>query len=185
MSDTPVPDSDQAAERPSLRCSFCLENSSDVGSLLKGPWRGEASAAYICRACVERCALTFDAQEEEMAVIGESEDSYFGEFIEDEAAESPINAATQEMLKEKIDQVLKTLTHREREIIKLRYGLGDGYTYTVEEIAQVFNVTRERVREIEARAVTKLAKQRRALEERDERPAWHPKLFVEPDPPPP
>ncbi len=56
--------------------------------------------------------------------VGESEDSYFGDFIEDEAAESPINAATQEMLKEKIDQVLKTLTYREREIIKLRYGLG-------------------------------------------------------------
>ena len=66
--------------------------------------------------------------------VGESEDSYFGDFIEDEAAESPINAATQEMLKEKIDQVLKTLTYREREIIKLRYGLGDGYTYTLEEV---------------------------------------------------
>jgi len=88
--------------------------------------------------------------------VGESEDSYFGDFIEDEAAESPINAATQEMLKEKIDQVLKTLTYREREIIKLRYGLGDGYTYTLEEVGRIFRVTRERVRQIEAKAVRKL-----------------------------
>ena len=76
--------------------------------------------------------------------------------IEDEAAESPINAATQEMLKEKIDSVLKTLTYREREIIKLRYGLGDGYTYTLEEVGRIFKVTRERVRQIEAKAVRKL-----------------------------
>ncbi len=88
--------------------------------------------------------------------VGESEDSYFGDLIEDEAAESPINAATQEMLKEKIDQVLKTLTYREREIIKLRYGLGDGYTYTLEEVGRIFKVTRERVRQIEAKAVRKL-----------------------------
>src|SRR3954463_11051631 len=88
--------------------------------------------------------------------VGESEDSYFGDFIEDEAAESPINAATQEMLKEKIDSVLKTLTYREREIIKLRYGLGDGYTYTLEEVGRIFKVTRGRGRQIEAKAVRKL-----------------------------
>lgn len=88
--------------------------------------------------------------------VGESEDSYFGDFIEDGAAESPVSAATQEMLKDKIDQVLKTLTYREREIIKLRYGLGDGYTYTLEEVGRIFKVTRERVRQIEAKAVRKL-----------------------------
>ena len=60
--------------------------------------------------------------------VGESEDSSFGDFIEDEKAESPVSAATQEMLKDKIDSVLETLTYREREIIKLRYGIGDGYT---------------------------------------------------------
>ena len=60
------------------------------------------------------------------------------------------------MLKDKIDQVLKTLTYREREIIKLRYGLGDGYTYTLEEVGRIFKVTRERVRQIEAKAVRKL-----------------------------
>jgi RNA polymerase primary sigma factor len=88
--------------------------------------------------------------------VGESEDSYFGEFIEDDAVESPVSAATQEMLKDKIEQVLKTLTYREREIIKLRYGLGDGYTYTLEEVGRIFKVTRERVRQIEAKAVRKL-----------------------------
>jgi RNA polymerase primary sigma factor len=88
--------------------------------------------------------------------VGESEDSYFGDFIEDDGVESPVNAATHEMLKDKIDNVLKTLTYREREIIKLRYGLGDGYTYTLEEVGRIFKVTRERVRQIEAKAVRKL-----------------------------
>jgi len=88
--------------------------------------------------------------------IGESDDSYFGDFIEDPQAESPVNAATHEMLKDKLDQVLQTLTFREREIIKLRYGIGDGYTYTLEEVGKIFKVTRERVRQIEAKAVRKL-----------------------------
>ena len=88
--------------------------------------------------------------------VGESEDSYFGDFIEDEKADNPVESATQEMLKDKIEQVLKTLTYREREIIKLRYGLGDGYTYTLEEVGRIFKVTRERVRQIEAKAVRKL-----------------------------
>jgi RNA polymerase primary sigma factor len=88
--------------------------------------------------------------------IGESDDSYFGDFIEDESAESPVMAAGHEMLKERIDDVLSTLTFREREIVKLRYGIGDGYTYTLEEVGRIFRVTRERVRQIEAKAVRKL-----------------------------
>ena len=88
--------------------------------------------------------------------IGESEDSYFGDFIEDDAVDSPVASATQEMLKERIDQVLKTLSYREREIIKLRYGIGDGYTYTLEEVGRIFKVTRERVRQVEAKAIRKL-----------------------------
>ena len=75
--------------------------------------------------------------------MGESEDSYFGDFIEDNSVESPVSAAANEMLKDKIDGVLKTLTYREREIIKLRYGLGDGYTYTLEEVGRIFKVTRK------------------------------------------
>ena len=88
--------------------------------------------------------------------VGESEDSSFGDFVEDEKAESPIIAATQEMLRDKIESVMETLTYREREIIKLRYGIGDGYTYTLEEVGKIFKVTRERVRQIEAKAVRKL-----------------------------
>jgi len=88
--------------------------------------------------------------------VGESEDSYFGDFIEDDRAESPISTAGNEMLKDRIEEVLKTLTYREREIIKLRYGIGDGYTYTLEEVGRIFKVTRERVRQVEAKAIRKL-----------------------------
>ena len=88
--------------------------------------------------------------------IGESEDSYFGDFIEDDDVDSPVASATQEMLRERIDTVLKTLSYREREIIKLRYGIGDGYTYTLEEVGRIFKVTRERVRQVEAKAIRKL-----------------------------
>jgi len=88
--------------------------------------------------------------------IGESDDSYFGDFIEDNEIDSPVVSATQEMLKDRIDVVLKTLSYREREIIKLRYGIGDGYTYTLEEVGRIFKVTRERVRQVEAKAIRKL-----------------------------
>jgi RNA polymerase primary sigma factor len=88
--------------------------------------------------------------------IGEGEDSYFGDFLEDDGVDSPVISATQEMLKERIDQVLKTLSYREREIVKLRYGIGDGYTYTLEEVGRIFKVTRERVRQVEAKAIRKL-----------------------------
>ncbi|MFQ5507283.1 MAG: RNA polymerase sigma factor RpoD [Planctomycetota bacterium] len=88
--------------------------------------------------------------------IGESDDSYFGDFIEDESIESPVESASREMLKDKVQNVLDSLTFREREIIKLRYGIGDGYTYTLEEVGRIFRVTRERVRQIEAKAVRKL-----------------------------
>jgi len=88
--------------------------------------------------------------------VGESEDSYFGDFIEDETVESPVSSAGHKMLSDKIDAVLDSLTERERDIIKLRYGIGEGFTYTLEEVGQKFRVTRERVRQIEAKAVRKL-----------------------------
>ncbi len=88
--------------------------------------------------------------------VGESEDSYFGDFIEDESADSPVGTAGGGMLKDRVEEVLKTLTYREREIIKLRYGIGDGYTYTLEEVGKIFKVTRERVRQVEAKAIRKL-----------------------------
>ena len=88
--------------------------------------------------------------------VGESEDSEFGDFIEDERQKAPSETATSEMLRARINDVLKTLTYREREILKLRYGIGDGYTYTLEEVGRIFKVTRERVRQVESKAIRKL-----------------------------
>ncbi|MFM8578173.1 MAG: sigma-70 family RNA polymerase sigma factor [Planctomycetaceae bacterium] len=88
--------------------------------------------------------------------VGESEDASFSEFVEDVGSHSPKLSAANGLLKDRIESLLKTLTYREREIIRLRYGLGDGYTYTLEEVGRIFRVTRERVRQIEAKAVKKL-----------------------------
>jgi RNA polymerase primary sigma factor len=88
--------------------------------------------------------------------VGESEDSSFGEFIEDGNTETPVLTANNRVLRDRIESILKTLTYREREIIRLRYGLVDGYMYTLEEVGRKFKVTRERVRQIEAKAVAKL-----------------------------
>ena len=79
-------------------------------------------------------------------------------------AENPSLGAAQEMLRGRIQKVLKTLSYREREIIKLRYGLGDGYSYTLEEVGHIFKVTRERIRQIEAKAVRKLQQPSRSQE---------------------
>ncbi len=88
--------------------------------------------------------------------VGDNEDSYFSDFIEDTRQQVPSEEAASDMLKQRIEAVLKTLSYREREIIKLRYGIGDGYTYTLEEVGRIFKVTRERVRQVEAKAIRKL-----------------------------
>ena len=88
--------------------------------------------------------------------VGEGEDNAFGEFIEDPSSDNPVRNASNGVLRDRIDSLLKTLTYREREIIRLRYGLTDGYSYTLEEVGRIFKVTRERVRQIEAKAVAKL-----------------------------
>ncbi len=88
--------------------------------------------------------------------VGDGEDCSFGELIEDVGSDNPVRNANNGLLRQKIESLLKTLTYREREIIRLRYGLGDGYTYTLEEVGRIFKVTRERVRQIEAKAVRKL-----------------------------
>lgn len=88
--------------------------------------------------------------------VGEGEDNSFGEFIEDNENDNPVKNATNGLLRDKIELLLKSLTYREREIIRLRYGLADGYSYTLEEVGRIFKVTRERVRQIEAKAVMKM-----------------------------
>ena len=96
--------------------------------------------------------------------VGNSEDSHFGDLLPDGAAKGPALGAAQGMLRSRIAKVLKTLSYREREIIKLRYGLGDGYSYTLEEVGHIFKVTRERIRQIEAKAVRKLQQPSRSQE---------------------
>ena len=88
--------------------------------------------------------------------VGDHDDSFFGEFLEEQRNDDPLYNMHQELLKRRITDVLGSLNYREREILRLRYGLVDGYSYTLEEVGQIFSVTRERVRQIEAKAVRKL-----------------------------
>jgi RNA polymerase primary sigma factor len=88
--------------------------------------------------------------------VGDHEDSYFGEFLQDHREDDPLYGFNQELLKDRLADVMQSLNHREREILRMRYGLTDGYAYTLEEVGKIFSVTRERVRQIEAKAVRKL-----------------------------
>lgn len=88
--------------------------------------------------------------------IGEEDDSHLGDFIEDQDAVSPADHAANELLKEQLEDVLDTLTDREENVLRLRFGLDDGRTRTLEEVGKVFGVTRERIRQIEAKALRKL-----------------------------
>jgi RNA polymerase primary sigma factor len=88
--------------------------------------------------------------------VGDHDDSFFGEFVEDHRDDDPLYETNQQALKNRIDEAMAHLNYREREILKLRYGLADGYAYTLEEVGKIFSVTRERVRQIESKAVRKL-----------------------------
>ncbi len=88
--------------------------------------------------------------------IGEEEDSHLGDFIPDEDSPAPAEAASYTLLKEQINEVLHTLTPREEQVLKLRFGLEDGRTRTLEEVGKEFDITRERIRQIEAKALRKL-----------------------------
>jgi RNA polymerase primary sigma factor len=99
--------------------------------------------------------------------VGEEEDSYLGDFIEDEEAMSPTDAASQRLLREVIDEIFQSLTPREVRILQLRFGLVDGYSYTLEEVGRKFGVTRERIRQIEAQALGRLRHPSRSRKLRD------------------
>ena len=88
--------------------------------------------------------------------VGDSDDTNFGDFIEDKAAENPSDMTSYSLLKDKLGDVLATLTERERRILELRFGLVDGYARTLEEVGKQYKVTRERIRQIEAKALRKL-----------------------------
>jgi len=96
--------------------------------------------------------------------VGDEGDSNFGDFIPDSSAENPANSTAFTVFQEKLDEVLKSLTEREEKVLRLRFGLGDGYPRTLEEVGSVFNVTRERVRQIEAKALRKMRHPTRAKE---------------------
>jgi len=99
--------------------------------------------------------------------VGEEEDSYLGDFIEDEDAAAPNEAAGQQILREVIDEIFQSLTPREVRILQLRFGLVDGYCYTLEEVGKKFGVTRERIRQIEAQALSRLRHPSRSRKLRD------------------
>jgi RNA polymerase primary sigma factor len=88
--------------------------------------------------------------------IGEEDDSHLGDFIEDHTALAPADAASHQLLKEQVEDVLDSLTDRERKVLQLRFGLDDGRSRTLEEVGKEFHVTRERIRQIEAKALRKL-----------------------------
>jgi RNA polymerase primary sigma factor len=88
--------------------------------------------------------------------VGDEESSSLGDFIEDEETISPIDAAARQMLREQIRAALTSLADREREVLEMRFGLADGQEHTLEEVSRYFNVTRERIRQIEAKALRKL-----------------------------
>ncbi|WP_368259496.1 RNA polymerase sigma factor RpoD, partial [Enterococcus sp. 2201sp1_2201st1_C11_2201SCRN_220225] len=99
--------------------------------------------------------------------IGEEDDSHLGDFIEDQEATSPADHAAYELLKEQLEDVLDTLTDREENVLRLRFGLDDGRTRTLEEVGKVFGVTRERIRQIEAKALRKLRHPSRSKQLKD------------------
>jgi len=99
--------------------------------------------------------------------MGEDENSRLGDFIEDQEVHSPVDAASNTVLREQLERVLATLSEREREVLRLRFGLTDGYSRTLEEVGQMFGVTRERIRQIEAKAIKKLRNPARMRRLRD------------------
>ncbi len=131
-------ESGSGAERIPPRCSFCKKAEGDGVKLIEGPILEGSYRLYICGDCAELCSTILEMERTRG----------------DPAAQS--DAATRETLSEKVDAVLGCLSDLEREVIKRRFGLADGYTYTLEEVARIFEITRERVREIEAEAVAKL-----------------------------
>ncbi|MBN2293679.1 MAG: sigma-70 family RNA polymerase sigma factor [Pirellulales bacterium] len=116
-------------------------------------------AAHAAGVSVEEAACALQMSRQPLSLdqpVGDHDDSYFGEFLQDYREDDPLDDMNRDSLKARIAAVLGALNYREREIIRLRYGLADGYAYTLEEVGKIFSVTRERVRQIEAKAVRKL-----------------------------
>jgi RNA polymerase primary sigma factor len=121
--------------------------------------RASAKVSRILRAAEEPMSLE--------SPVGTEESSQLGDFIEDEDALEPMDAAAREMLREQVKNALAVLSERERQVLELRFGLVDGKDHTLEEVGQHFNVTRERIRQIEAKALRKLRHPTRSRHLRD------------------
>lgn len=125
----------------------------------------ELAAATSLSIDEARCVLKMTRQPLSLdQSVGDNDDSFFGEFVQDHREIDPLHNMSQDLLKQRVTDVLNNLNYREREILRLRYGLADGYSYTLEEVGKIFSVTRERVRQIEAKAVRKLQHPMRARE---------------------
>ena len=108
---------------------------------------------------VERVRAVYKMAQQPISLqspVGDADDANFGDFIEDKTAENPSEMTAYSMLKDRLKDVLDTLTERERAVLDYRFGLTDGYSRTLEEVGKQFNVTRERIRQIEAQAIVKL-----------------------------
>ncbi len=128
-----------------------------VQELDREPSLEETAAELGCS--IERVREIFRMAQHPISLqnpVGDGEDAQFGDFIEDKSSESPSEMASQSMLKERLREVLNTLTIREREVLDMRFGLSDGYPKTLEDVGKAFGVTRERIRQIEAKALKKL-----------------------------
>lgn len=143
MSGSETDESGGAVEVDSPRCSFCRKAPGEGVILIEGPVLEGSWRASICSDCVELCTSMIEMQKGRVA----------GGIPEDPGVH---DAATREMLRAKVDEVLSHLSETERAVIERRYGLADGYSYTLEEVGHLFEMARERVREIEAGAVAKL-----------------------------
>jgi RNA polymerase primary sigma factor len=138
----------------------------EIAEAMEGPFE----TAEDRQKAVQRVTEIFRIAPEPLSLetpIGEEENSHLGDFIEDQDAISPADAASTLVLREQIESVLDSLTERERDVLKLRFGLDDGYQRTLEEVGRIFKVTRERIRQIEAKALKKLKHPSRSCKLRD------------------
>lgn len=137
-----------------------IEDEVDPTPSLERKWaRAAAKVRSIVRIAQEPMSLEMP--------IGTEESSQLGDFIEDESMPEPVDAAAKELLKEQVENALSVLSERERQVLEMRFGLLDGKDYTLEEVGRYFNVTRERIRQIEAKALRKLRHPTRSRHLRD------------------
>jgi RNA polymerase primary sigma factor len=143
-----------------LLITDALSSELPVDTVLERKWhRAAARVSRIIRIAQEPMSLE--------TPVGSEDSSQLGDFIEDESMPEPVDAAARELLKEQVQNALSVLTERERQVLEMRFGLLDGKDYTLEEVGRYFNVTRERIRQIEAKALRKLRHPTRSRHLRD------------------